>query len=88
MRKSTSDPTLTRLDWDDLRFVLAVAEGGSVAAASRMLAIAQSAVTKSMQELEDELGIELFVRAGRRLLGLTPPGQAMLPIIERLLQAA
>jgi LysR family cys regulon transcriptional activator len=26
------------------------------------------------------------VRAGRRLLGLTPPGQAMLPIIERLLQ--
>ena len=47
------------------RYFVAVAESGSVAAASRMLNIAQSAVTKSMQELEDELGQPLFERSSR-----------------------
>ncbi len=47
------------------RYFVAVAESGSVAAASRMLNIAQSAVTKSMQELEDELGRQLFERSSR-----------------------
>jgi LysR family transcriptional regulator, cys regulon transcriptional activator len=45
-------------------------------------------VRETVKELEDELGIELFERTGRRLLGLTPPGAAVLPIIERLLQEA
>ena len=52
------------------------------------LFLTQSAVSRQIKELEDELGVELFERAGRRLLGLTPPGRAMLPIIERLLQEA
>ncbi len=41
-----------------------------------------------IRELEDELGIEIFVRAGKRLTGLTPPGETVQPIIERLLQEA
>lgn len=36
-------------------------------------------------ELEDELGVEIFARAGKRLTGLTAPGAALLPIVERLL---
>jgi LysR family cys regulon transcriptional activator len=48
----------------------------------------QPGVSRQIRELEEELGVELFVRAGRRLLGLTPPGEAMLPIVERLLQEA
>jgi LysR family cys regulon transcriptional activator len=48
----------------------------------------QPGVSRQLKDLETELGIELFVRAGRRLLGLTPPGQALLPIIEQLLQEA
>lgn len=48
----------------------------------------QPGVSRQIKELEEELGVELFVRAGRRLLGLTPPGEAALPIIERLLQDA
>jgi LysR family cys regulon transcriptional activator len=48
----------------------------------------QPGVSRQLKELEDELGIELFERAGRRLLGLTPPGQVVLPIIERLLREA
>ncbi|MEX8493498.1 LysR substrate-binding domain-containing protein, partial [Sphaerotilus sp.] len=30
-------------------------------------------------------GVEIFVRAGKRLTGLTPPGEVVLPIVERLL---
>lgn len=41
-----------------------------------------------MRESEDELGVTIFVRAGKRLTGLTPPGQALLPYVERLLQEA
>src|SRR5687767_7353012 len=42
------------------RYFIAVAESGSLAAASRMLSIAQSALTKAMGELEGELGSRLF----------------------------
>jgi LysR family cys regulon transcriptional activator len=46
----------------------------------------QPGVSRQIRELEDELGIEIFVRAGKRLTGLTAPGVTVLPIIERLLQ--
>jgi LysR family cys regulon transcriptional activator len=45
----------------------------------------QSGVSKHIKDLEDELGIELFVRKGKRLLGLTPPGKELLEIVERML---
>lgn len=45
----------------------------------------QPGVSRQIRELEDELGIEIFVRAGKRLTGLTPPGETVLPIVERLL---
>ena len=50
-----------------------------------MLFTSQPGVSRQIRELEEELGIEIFVRAGKRLTGLTPPGQALLPIVERLL---
>jgi DNA-binding transcriptional LysR family regulator len=59
------------------RYFVAVAESGSVAAASRMLAIAQSALTKSLAELEDELGSPLFLRSSRGMT-LTPQGHRFL----------
>jgi LysR family cys regulon transcriptional activator len=45
----------------------------------------QPGVSRQIRELEDELGIELFVRAGKRLTGLTDPGAHVLPIIDRIL---
>lgn len=45
----------------------------------------QPGVSRQIRELEEELGIELFVRAGKRLTGLTEPGIHVLPIVERLL---
>ena len=49
------------------------------------LATSQSGVSKHILDLEDELGIELFVRKGKRLLGLTEPGKELLTIVERIL---
>lgn len=45
----------------------------------------QSGVSKHIKDLEDELGIELFVRKGKRLLGLTEPGSELMQIVERML---
>ncbi|WP_372526766.1 CysB family HTH-type transcriptional regulator [Piscinibacter sp.] len=45
----------------------------------------QPGISRQIRELEDELGLQIFVRAGKRLTGLTPPGEAVLPIVERLL---
>ena len=63
-----------------------VRQGFNLTLVAEALHTSQPGASRQLKELEDELGVELFVRAGRRLLGLTPPGQAMLPIIERLLQ--
>lgn len=46
----------------------------------------QSGVSKHIKDLEDELGVELFVRRGKRLLGLTEPGQELVGIVERILR--
>ena len=55
------------------RYFLAVSEASSVAAAARMINIAQSAVTKSVQELEESLGVQLFERTSKGM-ALTQEG--------------
>ena len=45
----------------------------------------QSGVSKHIKDLEDELGVELFVRKGKRLLGLTEPGRELVGIVDRIL---
>lgn len=45
----------------------------------------QSGVSKHIKDLEDELGVELFVRRGKRLLGLTEPGREVVEIVRRML---
>lgn len=50
-----------------------------------VLYTAQSGVSKHLKDLEDELGVELFLRKGKRLIGLTSPGKELLQIVERIL---
>jgi LysR family cys regulon transcriptional activator len=45
----------------------------------------QSGVSKHIKDLEDEMGIELFVRRGKRLLGMTDAGKEVLGVVERML---
>ena len=42
----------------------------------------QPGVAKHIKDLEDELGIEAFVRRGKRLLGLTEPGKELLSVVD------
>ena len=49
------------------------------------LSTSQSGVSKHIKDLEDELGIELFVRRGKRLLGLTDAGREAIDIAERIM---
>lgn len=76
----------THVTLRQFRYFVAVAESGSVAAASRMLAIAQSALTKSLHELEDELGQRLFDRSARGMV-LTPAGHRFLASARKVLAA-
>ena len=48
----------------------------------------QSGVSKHIKDLEDELGLELFVRKGKRLLGLTEPGRELSAVVDRMLMDA
>ena len=59
--------------------------GFNLTEVAAMLYTSQPGVSRQIRELEEELGVEIFVRAGKRLTGLTPPGAAILPTVERLL---
>ncbi|ACS85091.1 HTH-type transcriptional regulator Cbl [Musicola paradisiaca] len=48
----------------------------------------QSGVSRHIRELEEELGIEIFIRRGKRLLGMTEPGKELLVMAERILNDA
>jgi LysR family transcriptional regulator, cys regulon transcriptional activator len=48
----------------------------------------QSGVSRHIKDLEDELGFEVFARKGKRLLGLTDPGQEVLKYAESILREA
>ncbi len=48
----------------------------------------QPGVSRQIRELEEELGVVIFERNGKRLTGLTPPGKGILKIVERLLVEA
>ena len=74
------------MNLNQLRFVReAVRQNFNLSAAAVSLFTSQPGVSKAIIELEEELGIEIFVRHGKRLKNLTEPGQVVLPIIERLL---
>jgi LysR family cys regulon transcriptional activator len=64
-----------------LRYVLAIVDNGlNISAAASRLYTSQPGISRQLRLLEEELGVELFVRHGRSLRAVTPAG---LQIIER-----
>lgn len=55
---------------------------------AKKLYTSQSGISRHIRELEEELGVELFIRHGKRMLGLTGPGKEMLAIARRILDDA
>ncbi|MCY7314472.1 MAG: CysB family HTH-type transcriptional regulator [Rubrivivax sp.] len=77
------------MNFQQLRSVReAVRQGFNLTTVAEVLHTSQPGVSRQIRELEDELGVEIFVRAGKRLTGLTAPGHSVLPIVERLLLEA
>ncbi|HKU45469.1 MAG TPA: CysB family HTH-type transcriptional regulator [Burkholderiales bacterium] len=72
-----------------LRCLAEVARRGlNVSEAAEALHTSQPGVSKQIRALEDELGVEVFVRHGKRLVAVTEPGKAVVAIAERILSEA
>ena len=57
----------------------------SLTRAAQAIGTSQPAVSRGILELEAELGVDVFVRHGKRILGLTEPGKEVLARAERVL---
>lgn len=74
------------MNFQQLRIIReAVRRDYNLTEVANALFTSQSGVSKHIKDLEDELGVELFVRKGKRLLGLTEPGRELVGIVERIL---
>src|SRR5262245_49873838 len=74
------------MDWNDVRYFLAVARAGSLAGAARALKVEHSTVGRRLSALEEALGTRLFLR-GSTGFSLTPAGAEMLPLAEEVERA-
>lgn len=75
------------MNFQQLRIIReAVRRDFNLTEAANALYTSQSGVSKHIKDLEDELGVELFVRHGKRLLGLTEPGKEIVETVERVLR--
>jgi LysR family cyn operon transcriptional activator len=72
---------------EQLEYFLAAAEHKSFSAAAEALLMAQPSMSEQIRRLEAELGVPLFVRAGRGV-ELTDAGQLLIPHAERVLAEA
>ena len=69
-----------------LKYVREIARRGlSVSAAANALHASQPGISNQVQQLEDELGLQIFVRHGKRLVDLTPVGHSVVQMADRVL---
>lgn len=70
------------MDWDDLKFFLAVSHAKSLTAAAGQLKVSPSAVARRVEALESALHVRLF-RSHRDGYDLTQAGRGLIPAAER-----
>lgn len=70
-------------DWNDLRYVMALARGRSLAAASETLGVNLTTVFRRLNAIEDRLGVRLFDRRSGRYQP-TPSGERMIGVAEQV----
>jgi LysR family cys regulon transcriptional activator len=70
-----------------LRYLAEVAKRGlNLSEAAEALHTSQPGISKQIRQLEDELGVVILVRNGKRVVDVTEPGRVILGIAERILQ--
>ena len=77
------------MNFQQLRSVReAIRCGFNLTEVAKVLHTSQPGVSRLIRELEEELGVDLFVRAGKRLTSLTEVGALIVPIVENMLNDA
>lgn len=72
-----------------LRYIVEIRRQGlNVSEAAESLYTSQPGISKQVKLLEDELGVAIFERSGKRFTGVTEPGRTVLTIAERILNEA
>jgi len=70
-----------------LRYICEVARHNlNLSNAAEALFTSQPGISKQIRSLEDELGVDIFVRHGKRVVAVTEPGKAILEIAQRVLK--
>jgi LysR family cys regulon transcriptional activator len=70
-----------------IKYLCAVVDHGmNVSDAAEALFTSQPGISKQIRQLEDELGLQIFVRQGKRLAALTPAGEIVLATARRALR--
>lgn len=75
-------PAASRLDWDDLRYVLAVVRAGSLSGAARTLSVMHSTMLRRIDAVEDKLQVRLFERLRNGYVA-TEAGEALCRVAEQ-----
>jgi len=63
------------LNWNDLRYVLAISRGGTLAAAARLLGVDDTTVARRLMATQEAIGTRLYQRLTDGTLQLTPAGK-------------
>lgn len=71
------------MNWDDLRFVLALGRSGTLAGAAQSLGVHYTSVARRVEQFEDSLGTRLFDHHPRKQV-LTPAGEELMRVAERM----
>lgn len=71
------------MDWDYLRYIHALAIGGTLAKAGEILGVHQTTVLRRLDQMEEQMGVQFFER-NRDGLQLTPVGETAFRAAERL----
>ena len=75
------------MNLQQLRYLCAIVDNNlNVSEAAETLFTSQPGVSKQVRQLEDELGVRVFVRAGKRLASVTPAGEAVVAAARRALR--
>jgi LysR family cys regulon transcriptional activator len=75
------------MNLQQLKYVCAVVDHGlNVSDAAEALFTSQPGISKQIRQFEDELGLTIFVRQGKRLAALTPAGQIVIATARRALR--
>ena len=75
------------MNLQQIRYLCAVVDNGmNVSEAAEALFTSQPGISKQIRQLEDELGLQVFVRQGKRLAALTPAGEVVVATARRALR--